>query len=142
MLTNEIKKLHLGCFDGLHPGWLNTDATPHIFVSKVPFLPSLMALTGQISIRRLAQHKAGLFKKIKYLDVCKKFPFADNTFDYVFASHMIQKISYEDNLFCTSEIYRVLKPGGYFRVTTPDLDRLVQNYEPEKADKFLENFFT
>lgn len=101
-----------------------------------------MALLGQISEERLSQHKAGLFKKIKYLDVSKKFPFADNTFDYVFASHLIQKISYENNLLCTSEIHRVLKPGGCFRVTTPDLDRLVESYKLEKADKFLDNFFT
>jgi hypothetical protein len=87
-----FSKLQLGCFDKPLAGWYNTDITPHIFVSRVPGLAFLLSKSGLISEERLIQHQEGIFKNVHYLDVTKKFPFTQNTFDHVFISHMLEHL--------------------------------------------------
>ncbi len=55
------------------------------------------------------------------MDATRKFPFADNTFDYVFCQHMIEHIGYPEGQFMLRECLRVLKPGGKVRISTPNL---------------------
>jgi hypothetical protein len=49
----EARKLHLGCFDQVFPGWVNTDITPHIFVARVPGLAWLLYSAGMMSDQRI-----------------------------------------------------------------------------------------
>ena len=37
--ASVIRKLHLGSFDQLYDGWVNTDVSPHIFISRITGLP-------------------------------------------------------------------------------------------------------
>ena len=60
-----------------------------------------------------------------YTDVTKKFPFKDNSLDYIYSEHMIEHISYKDGLLMLKECYRILKPNGIIRITTPDLFILI-----------------
>lgn len=69
-----------------------------------------------------------IFSKIIYLDATKPFPFNDSAFDYIFSEHMIEHISYEQGLAMLRECYRVLKPKGVIRITTPDLEVLLGLY--------------
>lgn len=55
-------------------------------------------------------------------------PFADNTFDAVYHSHVLEHFVAEDGQRFMSESYRVLKPGGVLRVAVPDLEQIVQVY--------------
>jgi len=50
--------------------------------------------------------------EVVYLDATRRFPFEDNTFDYVYSEHMIEHIEYDSALFMLRECFRVLKPGG------------------------------
>lgn len=51
--------------------------------------------------------------------------FADNTFEAVYASHVIEHFDYKDELLATlREWYRVLTPGGKLYVSAPDMDAL------------------
>ena len=54
------------------------------------------------------------FKKI---DVSKKYPFKDNTFDFVFSCSLIEHIKNPKNML--SEIKRVLKSNGYLYLSFP-----------------------
>lgn len=63
-----------------------------------------------------------------FLNAYKKFPFNDNTFDYVFSEHMIEHLKIDKVQGFLKEVYRVLKPGGIFRVTCPDLELFVEKY--------------
>ena len=67
-------------------------------------------------------------KIMPILDVTKKFPFDNNVFDYVFSEHMIEHIKYEEGLKMLSESYRILKPKGKIRISTPDLQFLINLY--------------
>ncbi len=51
--------------------------------------------------------------------------FDDNTFDDIYASHVVEHFGYLDELGQVFiEWWRVLKPGGTLRVSVPDLDIL------------------
>ena len=59
------------------------------------------------------------------LDVTQPFPLADDTFDYIFAEHMIEHIDYDNAALMLRECRRVLKRGGVIRLATPDLEVLI-----------------
>jgi predicted SAM-dependent methyltransferase len=65
---------------------------------------------------------------IVYLDATDIFPFADNTFDYIFSEHMIEHIPWQKGVFMLKECKRVLKPGGTIRLATLDLEVLIGLY--------------
>jgi len=49
--------------------------------------------------------------------------FDDETFDHVYASHVLEHFDYRDEVDAAlSEWYRVLKPGGILEVSVPDLE--------------------
>lgn len=56
-----------------------------------------------------------------YLDATRRFPFDNETFDYVASEHMIEHIDYDSGMAMLRESFRVLKPGGAIRIATPDL---------------------
>lgn len=58
---------------------------------------------------------------IKCADVTKPLPFADRSYDYVFAGEVIEHIL--DTKSFLNEMHRVLKPGGFLVITTPNLAR-------------------
>lgn len=60
-----------------------------------------------------AQKKGIIVKKF---DLNKEFDYSDNFFDVIHASQVIEHINNSDNFI--SEIYRVLKPGGYAVIST------------------------
>ena len=138
-MSTEMK-LNLGSFDRIFPGWINTDITPHIFVSKIPFLADLMHSVGKLSDERYQEHKKGIFRQLTYLDLNKKFPWADNSVDCAYTSHVLEHLYLEGSLNCIAEVYRVLKPGGIFRIAVPDLDQLIQGYNPSSPEVFLTEF--
>lgn len=61
-------------------------------------------------------------------NLAKGIPFADESFDVVYHSHLLehfQKIAAADFL---KECHRVLKPNGVIRVVVPDLEGIARNY--------------
>ncbi len=134
-------RLHLGAFDQIFPGWINTDITPHLLIARIPGLALLMAKLGVMPDYRLAQHKAGIFCQLRYLDVRKRFPFRDGSVSYIYSSQMLEHLRQEDAMRCMSECYRVLKPGGVLRIHVPDLDGMIAQYDPNDPDSWLHEFF-
>jgi predicted SAM-dependent methyltransferase len=97
-------KLHLGCGRNLLEGWINTD------------------------------FNTAKFQGSDFLDVTEKFPYDDNSVDYIFSEHMIEHINYQDGKFMIEESFRVLKSGGKIRISTPDLKFLINLYTEDKTD--------
>lgn len=73
------------------------------------------------------------FDEILHLDVTDTFPFSNDTIDYIFSEHMIEHISYLNGLTMLSECYRVLRNNGKIRISTPDLQFLVDLYKDDKS---------
>lgn len=49
-------------------------------------------------------------------------PIEDNSVDLVYSSHCMEHIGDANALKTFREIYRILKPGGVFRISVPDID--------------------
>lgn len=60
-------------------------------------------------------------------DVSSPLPFRDKSFDFVFAGELVEHV-FDTRKFLT-EINRVLKPGGYVVLTTPNLARLDDRFK-------------
>lgn len=69
-----------------------------------------------------------------YLNATKRFPFPDESVDYIFAEQFIEHLDFEEGLLCLRECYRVLKNGGNIRLSTPDLEALCSLYEDQNPD--------
>lgn len=56
-----------------------------------------------------------------YLDATSRFPLADESVDFIFSEHMIEHVPYAAGQRMLRECFRVLKPGGTIRISTPNL---------------------
>src|SRR5208282_4395307 len=105
-------KLHLGAFDCSLDGWLNTDITPHIWISKIPFAANILYKVGLLPEERYLQHKNGVFSRLKYMDLTKPLPLPDESCVAVFSSHVLEHLFVDEVKRLLAEILRVLKHGG------------------------------
>lgn len=103
--THDVRKLQLGAGEHPHDGWLNTDL-----------------------------HDYGRGNDLVYLDVRKRFPLPDASFDFVFSEHMLEHLTYAEGQRCLRECFRVLRPDGRIRIATPSLERLAALYAPDPSD--------
>lgn len=63
-----------------------------------------------------------------YIDATKKLPFKDNSFDHIYSEQMLEHLTLSQGKYFINECYRILKPEGVLRISTPDLTKLVQCY--------------
>ena len=132
-----MRRLHVGGFDVVHDGWVNTDVTPHLFVARVPGLARLLHRLGRLSDERLAQHRAGVFRRVRYLDVTRRLRLPDASFEAVYSSHVLEHLAPGEADRALRELHRVLAPGGVLRVAVPDLDHVIASYDPAAPDEVL-----
>ena len=67
--------------------------------------------------------------------------FADNTFDEIYASHVVEHLDYNGELQNTlKEWHRVLTPGGRFFVSVPDLAVLAKLFLDTERLTFEDRF--
>jgi predicted SAM-dependent methyltransferase len=71
---------------------------------------------------------------ILHLDATQPFPFSDKEFDYIYTEHVIEHVPYAQALRMVGECFRVLKPNGRIRLSTPDLAFLIDLHGEEKSD--------
>ncbi|WP_157070097.1 class I SAM-dependent methyltransferase [Aureimonas frigidaquae] len=62
------------------------------------------------------------------MDLRKPLPYADRSIDYVFAEHFIEHISRPEAVALLKECRRVLNPTGVIRLSTPDIQHIIDAY--------------
>jgi len=134
-------KLHFGAFNCPVDGWVNTDITPHLYLARVPLLPWLMHKVGKIAADRYVDYRSGAFRKLRYLDVTRKWPFDDNSVEAIFSSHVVEHLPLHGARVCMKNAYRVLREGGVLRLIVPNLDRCVAEYKADTAYEWACDFF-
>ena len=105
LAEHDERKLQLGAGEHPRDGWLNTDL-----------------------------HGYGR-SHLVYLDVRKRFPLPDASFDFVYSEHMLEHLTYAEGQRCLRECLRVLKPDGRIRIATPSLERLAKLYAGDELAK-------
>lgn len=121
-----VRGLHCGSGKNLVPDCLNADYF------------CLVARDGGVSeYGRVALVESALL--FLQCDLTKPLPLADGAFDWVYSEHFIEHILPEDAAGWLAEVRRVLRPGGFARISTPDLRRYVDGYLEEDQAFFSEH---
>lgn len=71
-----------------------------------------------------------------HADLRNPLPYLDASVDLVFNEHFLEHITREQGVTFLKECRRILKPGGIFRVSTPDLRWLAAQYVGGKLDEW------
>ncbi len=68
----------------------------------------------------------------------------DEVFDGIFCEHVLEHLYPDDVKKLLRELYRILKKGGFIRITVPDLEKYVKfyikDYDGYDADAFKKRF--
>jgi predicted SAM-dependent methyltransferase len=141
-------KINLGCGRNLIEGWINIDNSPSAVLAKIPLLKAALFHIGLIGTStRSTEWSKGIF----WHDVTRGLPYADNTVDKIYSSHMLEHMDRHAGERVIGECFRVLRPGGIFRLVVPDLVFHARRYlrrvtnaasvDREPHDDFLWNIY-
>jgi predicted SAM-dependent methyltransferase len=62
------------------------------------------------------------------IDLRRRLPFRDNSFDGVFSEHVLEHFTQEEGFALLREVLRVLRPCGVFRIVVPDGEFVLRTY--------------
>lgn len=64
----------------------------------------------------------------RYGDIVKGLPIPDRSADGIYASHVLEHLSLDEFWIALRNTFRLLKPGGIFRLVVPDLESRARQY--------------
>lgn len=67
-------------------------------------------------------------KFVKYYNIKNELPFADNSIDVVYHSHVLEHVDKSLAKKFINDCYRILKPKGIIRIVVPDLEKICFEY--------------
>lgn len=118
---------NLGCSAKVASGWNNIDFNLILRLAQYRTLCRILHRVGVISEDRYRRIKS-VDGKIIVWDLRQGIPFADNSMDVVYHSHVLEHIDREAAPGFLRECHRVLKPGGSIRIVVPDFHLLAVRY--------------
>lgn len=117
-------KLNIGCGIRVVPGFINVDK---MFTKK-----ELLEKKGVFK-------NSSMTEDIEYIQAdARSLPFKDNYADYVESVDMIEHIPMREVAKVLSEIHRVLKKGGEFRIMTTNFDELARLWTEYVTNKEMD----
>jgi SAM-dependent methyltransferase len=124
-----MKNYHIGCGFKIGKSWLNYDSSLLAIIDQIPLLNLILNFNDK-----------KFPKNIKYGNIVKKNLCEDNEADNIFCSHVLEHVSLVDGKKMLKNIYKMLKPGGVFRIVVPSLESRIIRYNKDKdADLFMES---
>lgn len=124
-------KINYGCGHSAPEGWLNFDASPMVFVQRLPFVG-----------RFLVKSEQRFPENVRYGDVVKGLSVSDGKAQCVYASHVLEHLTRDEFVVALRNTFRMLGSGGIFRLIVPDLRELIATYlEHTAAGKVDANDF-
>lgn len=112
-------------------GWRNFDASPTLYFERIPLIGMLYT-----------KNKTRFPKNVEYGNIVKGLPIPEGGCEAVYCSHILEHLSLLDFRLALKNTWRILKPGGRFRLVMPDLENHIwqytQNSTPEAAILFME----
>jgi len=113
----ESRYVHYGCGWSAPAGWRNFDASPTLRFERIP-------LVGRLYTRNASRFP----RNAAYGDIVKGLPVPPGSCDGVYCSHVLEHLSLEELRAALKNSLLILRPGGIFRLTVPDLERAVRRY--------------
>jgi len=125
-----------GCGDCAPSGWQNFDASPRLWIERLPFI----GMVGRFASSHPFPARA------RWGDICGGLPISDESAAGVYCSHVLEHLPRNALVSALSQTRRMLRPGGIFRAVVPDLEWRARRYvraatkgDARAADQFLES---
>lgn len=123
-----------GCGLCAPQGWINFDASPRLRIERSFGLRSVL----RVSIGHLFP------PNVRFGDIARGLPLADGSAQGVYCSHVLEHVPRDDIPAVLRNTFRLLRPGGLFRLVVPDLQWRVARYlasdgDTTAADAFIES---
>lgn len=126
-------RVHYGAGYCAAAGWENYDASPTLFLERLPLIGGLMRINPQ----RFPD-------ALKVGDIVKGLPVAPGSAMCVYSSHVLEHLSHDDCWTALRNTYAMMAPGGVFRMIVPDLKARAARYlalaqagDPKAASNFM-----
>jgi SAM-dependent methyltransferase len=131
-MTSEY--IQFGCGLSCPEGWANFDSSPRLRIERLPIVGHILRASGN-----------ALFpKNVMFGDIVLGLPVAKQSARGAFCSHVLEHIDRSSVSRALENTFRVLQPGGVFRLVVPDLDwranefvKAHQTGDSEAADLFM-----
>jgi SAM-dependent methyltransferase len=133
-VASRRTRVHLGCGLNTPEGWVNVDGSWNARLARYPVLRKLL---GSLHIAPRALTNIAWDRQLLCHDLRKVLPFADNSVEAIYASHLVEHLYHEEAKRLLQECFRVLKPAGVLRLVVPSLETIVAEYMG--ADSFAGN---
>lgn len=107
--------INYGCGRHAPDGWLNFDASPTLRIERLPIIG-------------LAFRNNRFPANVRFGDIVRGLPVPDGSVKAVYASHILEHLALEDFRAALQNTYRMMAPGGTFRLIVPDLQAQIATY--------------
>jgi predicted SAM-dependent methyltransferase len=72
------------------------------------------------------------------MDLSQPLPVADDSIEQIYSEHFIEHLPRQTALRLLAECHRVLRLGGVLRLSTPDLRKLVEEYQAGRTTEWAD----
>jgi SAM-dependent methyltransferase len=128
----DIAYIHYGCGLCAPSAWRNFDNSPSLRLRRLP-------VVGRCFRKCTPAFPAN----VRYGDIVKGLPVAENSCAAVFCSHVLEHLALNDLDTALRHTFAYLKPGGTFRLVVPDLEQMARGYlsclDKDAAIRFMES---
>lgn len=74
-------------------------------------------------------------------DARTRFPYEDNSVDFIFSEHFIEHLNEPEGKFFLAECFRMLKPGGVVRTSTFNILTIADNLIKNRWDEYNKELY-
>lgn len=137
-------KVNLGCGLAVQPGWINIDGSFNALLASLPgfLIPIAYRISGANRYYSLVEYSKLIEENtFIHFDLSKGIPLDNGCADFIYSSHFLEHLYYEDAKFLLSECKRVLKEDGVVRISIPDLEHAVKRYLNGEKHQTLQDYF-
>ena len=120
-MANRAVYVQYGCGFSAGDGWENFDSSPTLCVERIPIFGLILSAIFSGNARRFPA-------VVRYGNICSGLPIADGTARGCYASHVLEHLSLADLRQALAHTFRMLQPGGVFRLVVPDLYERARRY--------------
>lgn len=128
---NNVTQVQYGCGLSAPSAWVNFDASPTLWLQKIPLAGILFKKMSGVPFP----------SNVRFGDIVAGLPLKDKSCDAVYCSHVLEHLPLHDFEKAIANTFRILKPGGIFRLVMPDLRKMTESYlaanDPEAAVRFM-----
>ena len=120
-MKNQKLYVQYGCGFSPGEGWENFDSSPTLRIERIPVVGSALSARFSGNTQRFPA-------TVHYGNICKGLPIADGTAFGCYASHVLEHLSLEEFRQAVPNTFKMLTPGGVFRLVVPDLHERAKRY--------------